>query len=115
MMRPVSFFYSTIDRGELGCTADQCSREVLGLGSPPLWWAGAASLLVLVWLWIGRRDWRAGAILCAVAAGYLPWFLYDERTIFSFYAVVFSPFIVLAVTMVLGVILGPVGASASPS
>ena len=27
MMRPVSFFYSTIDRGELGCTADQCSRE----------------------------------------------------------------------------------------
>jgi dolichyl-phosphate-mannose-protein mannosyltransferase len=113
MMRPVSFFYSTIDQGELGCTADQCSREVLGLGSPPLWWAGTASLLVLVWLWIGRRDWRAGAILCAVAAGYLPWFLYDERTIFSFYAVVFSPFIVLAVTMVLGVVLGPVGASAT--
>jgi dolichyl-phosphate-mannose-protein mannosyltransferase len=47
-----------------------------------------------------------------VAAGYLPWFLYEERTIFSFYAVVFSPFIVLAVTMVLGVILGPVGTSA---
>lgn len=113
MMRPVSFFYSTIERGELGCDADQCSREVLGLGTPPLWWAGAVSLLVLLWLWIGRRDWRAGAILCAVAAGYLPWFLYDERTIFSFYSVVFSPFIVLAVTMVLGVILGPVGASAA--
>jgi dolichyl-phosphate-mannose-protein mannosyltransferase len=113
MTRPVSFFYSTIERGELGCAADQCSREVIGLGTPPLWWAGVFALVVMVWLWLGRRDWRAGAILCAVAAGYLPWFLYDERTIFSFYAVVFSPFIVLAVTMVLGVILGPVGPSAA--
>jgi dolichyl-phosphate-mannose-protein mannosyltransferase len=111
MARPVSFFYSTLERGELGCAADQCSREILGLATPPLWWGGMLALAVLLWLWIGRRDWRAGAILCAVAAGYLPWFLYDERTIFSFYAVVFSPFIVLAVTLVLGLILGPREAS----
>ena len=49
---------------------------------------------MLVYLWAGRRDWRAGAILAGVAAGYLPWFLYQERTIFSFYAVAFVPYLV---------------------
>jgi len=111
MTRPVSFFYNTVERGDLGCQADQCSREILGLGTPSLWWAAVPALAVLLWLWLGRRDWRAGAILCGVAAGYLPWFVYDERTIFSFYAVVFSPYLVLAVTMVLGLVLGPGGAS----
>ncbi|MBC7271233.1 MAG: phospholipid carrier-dependent glycosyltransferase, partial [Streptomyces sp.] len=59
-----------------------------------------------------RRDWRAGAVLCAVAAGYLPWFLYQDRTVFSFYAVVFVPYLCLALTMTLGALLGPPGASA---
>lgn len=40
-------------------------------------------------------------------AGYLPWFLYQERTIFFFYAVVFLPFLCLAVAMMIGAILGP--------
>ena len=44
----------------------------------------------------GRRDWRAGAVLAGVAAGYLPWFMYPERTIFFFYAMSFEPFLVLA-------------------
>jgi dolichyl-phosphate-mannose--protein O-mannosyl transferase len=60
--------------------------------------------------WALRRDWRAGAVLCAVAAGYLPWFLYQDRTIFSFYAVAFVPYLCLAVAMMLGALLGPPGA-----
>ncbi|GAA3810005.1 hypothetical protein GCM10022206_55740 [Streptomyces chiangmaiensis] len=58
-----------------------------------------------------RRDWRAGAILGPVAAGWLPWFLYQDRTVFSFYAIVFLPFLCLAVTMAAGALLGPPGAS----
>jgi dolichyl-phosphate-mannose--protein O-mannosyl transferase len=42
-----------------------------------------------------------------VAGGYLPWFNYQDRTIFSFYAVVFVPFLCLAVAMMVGAILGP--------
>ena len=61
---------------------------------------------VLLYLWAGRRDWRAGAILGGVAAGYLPWFLYQERTIFSFYAVAFVPYLCLAIAMCLGLVLG---------
>jgi dolichyl-phosphate-mannose--protein O-mannosyl transferase len=49
-------------------------------------------------------------VLGGVAATYLPWFLYTERTIFYFYAVVMVPFLVLAVTLMLGAVLGPAGA-----
>ncbi|MFZ5852800.1 MAG: phospholipid carrier-dependent glycosyltransferase, partial [Actinomycetota bacterium] len=34
-------------------------------------------------------------------------FAFQDRTIFTFYAVVFAPFLVLGVTLVLGLVLGP--------
>ncbi|MFJ9913836.1 dolichyl-phosphate-mannose--protein mannosyltransferase [Actinacidiphila glaucinigra] len=110
--RPVSYFYESPKFGEDGCTAaGGCAREVLAIGTPVLWWAGCFALLYVLYRWIFRRDWRAGAIACGIAAGYLPWFRYQERTIFLFYAVVFVPFLCLAVTMMLGAILGPPGSS----
>jgi dolichyl-phosphate-mannose-protein mannosyltransferase len=62
--------------------------------------------VVLLFWWAGRRDWRAGAILAGVGAGYLPWFLYPERTMFYFYAVSFEPFLILALVYCLGLVLG---------
>ena len=50
-------------------------------------------------------------MLAGVTAGYLPWFFFQERTIYSFYAVVFLPFLVLAITMCLGLVLGGPGAT----
>ncbi|MGQ4375963.1 dolichyl-phosphate-mannose--protein mannosyltransferase [Streptomyces sp. SAS_267] len=111
--RPVSYFYESPLPGKDGCPSDagdKCAREVLALGTPLLWWAACFAILYVLWRWAFRRDWRAGAIACAVAAGYLPWFMYQERTIFFFYAVVFVPFLCLAVTMMIGAILGPPGA-----
>ncbi|MGC5365442.1 dolichyl-phosphate-mannose--protein mannosyltransferase [Streptomyces sp. DT24] len=104
--RPVSYFYEE----QNGCTTSatgKCAREVLALGTPLLWWASCFALVYVLWRWLLRRDWRAGAIACGVAAGWLPWFLYQERTIFLFYAVVFVPFLCLAVTMMIGAMLGP--------
>ena len=37
---------------------------------------------------------------------YLPWFIYQNRTIFNFYTVAFAPFVVLALTLWLGAISG---------
>ncbi|MBT2676672.1 phospholipid carrier-dependent glycosyltransferase [Streptomyces sp. ISL-14] len=111
--RPVSFFYESPLPGKDGCPADageKCAREVLAIGTPLLWWVAAFAVLYILWRWLFRRDWRAGAIACGVAAGYLPWFLYQERTIFFFYAIVFLPFLCLAVAMLLGAIIGPPGA-----
>ncbi|MBD0674509.1 phospholipid carrier-dependent glycosyltransferase [Streptomyces sp. CBMA156] len=109
--RPVSFSYESPKFGQSGCTAADCAREVLGIGTPLLWWTGIAALAYCLWRWAARRDWRAGALLCGLAAGYLPWFAYQQRTIFLFYAVVFVPFLVLAVTMLIGALIGPAGAS----
>lgn len=110
--RPVLFDYESVPAGRDGCgaTAD-CSQAILALGTPLLWWSACGALLYLLYRWALRRDWRAGAVLCAVGAGYLPWFLYQDRTIFSFYAVVFVPYLCLAVSMAIGALLGPRSAS----
>ncbi|MFI6124249.1 dolichyl-phosphate-mannose--protein mannosyltransferase [Streptomyces sp. NPDC051064] len=104
--RPVSYFYEE-KTGCLESSSGKCAREVLALGTPLLWWAACVALLYVLWRWAFRRDWRAGAIACGVAAGWVPWFFYQERTIFLFYAVVFVPFLCLAVTMMIGALLGP--------
>ncbi|MDQ0601120.1 dolichyl-phosphate-mannose-protein mannosyltransferase [Streptomyces canus] len=112
--RPVSFFYESPLPGNDGCPADageKCAREVLAIGTPLLWWVAAFAIAYVLWRWLFRRDWRAGAIACGIAAGYLPWFMYQERTIFFFYAVVFLPFLCLAVAMMLGAIIGRPGSS----
>lgn len=109
--RPVLFHYQSPQPGQDGCaTAVDCSQTVLALGTPLLWWAACSALGYLLFRWALRRDWRAGAVLCGVGAGYLPWFLYQDRTVFSFYAVVFVPFLCLAVAMTVGALLGPPGA-----
>lgn len=108
--RPVSYFYESPGPGTDGCPADageKCAREVLAIGTPLLWWAACFAIAYVLWRWALRRDWRAGAIACGIAAGYLPWFLYQERTIFLFYAVVFLPFLCLAVAMMTGAVIGP--------
>jgi dolichyl-phosphate-mannose--protein O-mannosyl transferase len=105
--RPVAFAYSN----QGGCGAAQCSSETLALGTPTLWWSFIPALIALVFFWIARRDWRAGAILLGVAAGLLPWFAFPSRTMFFFYTLPALPFLVLAVTYVLGLILGPPTAS----
>jgi len=110
--RPVLFQYESPKPGTPGChTTTNCSQTILALGTPALWWTACAALAYMLYRWALRRDWRAGAILCGAAAGYLPWFLYQDRTIFSFYAVVLVPYLCLAVTMMLAALLGPPGAT----
>ncbi|WP_407568270.1 dolichyl-phosphate-mannose--protein mannosyltransferase [Arsenicicoccus dermatophilus] len=110
--RPTSFYWQNPKRGEEGCTVDSCAKAITSVGTPTIWWVGTVALVLLVGIWLLRRDWRAGAIVASLAAGYLPWFMYQERTIFSFYAIVFVPYLVLAVTYVLGMVIG--GPQASP-
>nr|WP_232247472.1 phospholipid carrier-dependent glycosyltransferase [Kitasatospora azatica] len=109
--RPVSFYYESPKFGQSGCTANECASEVLAIGTPLLWWAGVVALAYCLYRWGLRRDWRAGAVLCGLGAGLLPWFEYQQRTIFLFYAVAFVPFLVLAVTILVGALIGPATAS----
>ncbi len=107
--RPVSFFYDAPKT----CVGGHCSREVLAIGTPAIWWACILALLFCLGWWISRRDWRAGAVLVGVAAGWLPWFwfaLHDQRTEYYFYAIAFLPFLVIAITLCIGLIIGPMNA-----
>jgi dolichyl-phosphate-mannose--protein O-mannosyl transferase len=109
--RPTSFYYEAPKLGTSGCTVDKCSSEVLALGNPIIWWVGTAALVHQTWRWFAHRDWRSGAIVLAILAGWLPWLGYQGRTIFTFYAVAFVPFLCIALAMTLGSILGPAGAT----
>jgi dolichyl-phosphate-mannose--protein O-mannosyl transferase len=106
MGRPTSFFYESPQQGTQGCEVSNCASAILSVGNPLVWWGATISLAVLLFWWAGRRDWRAGAILAGAGAGYLPWFLYPERTMFYFYAISFEPFLVLALVYCLGLVLG---------
>ena len=110
--RPTSFWYESYNRGVNGCTADKCSAEVIALGNPLIWWAATIALFHQSWRWFARRDWRSGAVVLAVLAGWLPWLGFQGRTIFTFYSVAFVPFLVLALALMLGTWLGPEDASA---
>ena len=111
-VRPTAFWSIQLKSGQQGCQAASCTREITSLGTPVLWWAATVALVWMLWRWIGARDWRAGAVLGAVAAGWLPWvILYSHRTIFTFYEVAFAPFMVMALTFAIGAIIGTRDAS----
>jgi len=97
--RPTSFFYQSPKT----CGATSCSQEVLAMGTPFLWWAGAIAIFVLFGFWIKsivkkRIEPASNIIVIGIAAGYLPWFAFDNRTVFSFYSIIFQPFLILAIT-----------------
>ena len=99
--RPTSFFYET----PKSCGGASCSQEILALGTPILWWAATLALLVTIGYWVSKRDWQAEILLVVIGASYLPWFAIQERTMFSFYAVAFEPFLLLTVVYLLSKIV----------
>ena len=99
--RPTSFFYET----PKDCGGASCSQEILALGTPMLWWAAALALLVTIGYWVSKRDWQAEILLVVIGASYLPWFAIQERTMFSFYALAFEPFLLLTLVYLLSKVL----------
>ena len=97
MSRPTSFYYGSPNT----CGAKTCSQEVLALGTPLLWWAAMIALAVVLGFWVRsiltrKFDSAVTIIVAGIAAGYLPWFFFQQRTVFTFYAIVFEPFLILA-------------------
>lgn len=97
MGRPTSFFYET----PAGCGSTSCSQEVIALGTPILWWLAIGALALVTGMWVRSIftryfDPAVTVIIAGIGAGYLPWFFFQERTVFTFYAIVFQPFLILA-------------------
>jgi hypothetical protein len=82
-----------------------CLRQVTALGTPVLWWGCAIGALCAIGLWAGARDWRAGVAVVGAATTWVPWFMYGDRTIFSYYAISMLPFTILATVLCIGRLL----------
>ncbi|WP_433245742.1 dolichyl-phosphate-mannose--protein mannosyltransferase [Streptosporangium sp. CA-135522] len=111
LLRPVAFFS---EPSATGCGTAKCAREVLGVGTPIIWYGGLAALIAMIAWYVATRDWRAGAVLVGYAAGWLPWFYWaiaDKRTMFLFYAIPMVPFMILALTLAAGLIIGKADAT----
>ncbi|MDN6178289.1 MAG: phospholipid carrier-dependent glycosyltransferase, partial [Micrococcaceae bacterium] len=104
--RPTSFYYESPEQGSMGCAVEHCSSAITSVGNPVIWGLAPLAILVALAAWIIRRDVRAGVILAGLAATWLPWFAYQERTIFTFYTIVMVPFVVLAFTYCLTLLWG---------
>jgi dolichyl-phosphate-mannose--protein O-mannosyl transferase len=117
--RPVAFFYECYTGPVAGAahycptgyTGSEWSQEVLAIGTPAIWWGSVLALLFCLGWWLLHRDWRAGAVLLGVIAGWAPWFPLVTRTKFYYYALEFEPFLILSIVLCLGLILGPATAS----
>jgi len=119
MTRPVAFFYQCYT-GPVSGPSHYCptgykgsewSQEVLAIGTPAIWWGSMLALLFCLGWWLLHRDWRAGAVVLGVIAGWAPWFPLVGRTKFFYYALEFEPFLILSIVLCLGLILGPATAS----
>jgi dolichyl-phosphate-mannose--protein O-mannosyl transferase len=97
MIRPTSFFYET----DPTCGSASCSQEVIPLGNPLIWWGGVIAIGFILYFAVARRHSAALPIAVAFAAGWVPWLFFPERTIFTFYAVAFIPYTVMALALFL--------------
>ena len=123
LLRPTYMHY--VDRG------DGTAEAISGIPNPLIWYLAVAAVVALL-LWavietvqrvraartgesranrMPASGWAIAIVLTGVAAGWLPWLLYPERTMFFFYTIVLTPFLVLALSIMLGAILGPADAS----
>jgi len=94
--RPTVFYWrqgaEVAELPECAGLAD-CVMSVTSLGNPILWWLACASFLIIA-IGLVKRDWRALAAISGVIAGWTPWLLYTDRTIFTFYSIAFTPWMI---------------------
>ncbi|MBG6212835.1 dolichyl-phosphate-mannose-protein mannosyltransferase [Cryobacterium sp. CAN_C3] len=114
MIRPTSMYYRGSSQGEFGCQFQNCSEAITSVGNPLIWWAATAALFYLVYRLARYREWRVGLILMGMVAGYLPWLMYLNRTVFQFYTIAFEPYLLLGLTFVIGLILKRIPDQARP-
>ena len=110
--RPVAFFWNSYtDAAGLHPAAANTTgpyvQEVLAIGNPAIWWVSVPAMAVCLGWWLTRRDWRAGAALLCILAGWASWLPFVSRTKCYYYAREVEPFMSICIVLCLGLILGP--------
>ncbi|RIX30705.1 dolichyl-phosphate-mannose--protein mannosyltransferase [Amnibacterium setariae] len=100
--RPTSMWW---DANAGDCGGSSCVSAITDLPNPLLWYAAVAASVYLVVRFVRRREWQAALILMGFVAGYLPWLLYPNRTMFFFYSIAFEPYLLLALAATIGLMV----------
>ncbi|MGH3211000.1 MAG: dolichyl-phosphate-mannose--protein mannosyltransferase [Trebonia sp.] len=113
--RPVAFYWNTYtDPAGLHVaktnTTGPWVQEVLAIGNPAIWWISVPVIVFCLGWWLTRRDWRAGAALLCIAAGWASWLPFVSRTKFYYYSLEFEPFLIICIVLCLGLLIGPASA-----
>jgi dolichyl-phosphate-mannose-protein mannosyltransferase len=90
--RPTSFYYQSGD----SCGADECAQEILAMGTPLLWWSAVIAVAITLGFYLKSVNKSAEIVLAGFAGTYLPWFIFQDRTMFYFYSITTLPFLILA-------------------
>jgi dolichyl-phosphate-mannose-protein mannosyltransferase len=90
--RPTSFYYESGD----SCGAGECAQEILAMGTPLLWWSAIIAVAITIGFYINTSNRSAEIVLAGFAGTYLPWFIFQDRTMFYFYSITTLPFLILA-------------------
>ena len=104
-LRPMLYYYES-GAATAGCGQQDCVATVMLVGTPALWWVALPVLGWALWRAASGPDRRYAAALVGYAAGWLPWFLNIQRQMYFFYMTPVAPFLVIAVTLALGEVLG---------
>jgi dolichyl-phosphate-mannose-protein mannosyltransferase len=114
LSRPVEFYWQSYGDAAgthpVAGTTGPYVQQVLAIGNPLIWWAGVPAVLCCLGWWLTRRDWRAGAAVLGVLAGWATWLPYPGRTKYFYYALEFEPFMIISIVLCLGLIIGPASA-----
>jgi dolichyl-phosphate-mannose--protein O-mannosyl transferase len=110
-LRPMLYYYAS-GENVTGCGGDECISAVMLVGTPALWWSAIPVLAWGVWRAVTRADWRWAAVLVGYGAGVLPWLAAVDRQMYLFYMAPVAAFLVLAIVLVMGELLGRHDASA---
>ena len=98
-LRPTAFYFEQFEGSQYCGMLTSCTVAITAMPNLLIWFGG---LLALVWLAKNRSKMpQAQLVLLGFIAGWLPWVFFLERTAFQFYAVVISPFFVLALALVM--------------
>ena len=98
-LRPTAFFFERFENAEICGALGDCTVAITAIPNLVVFFGG---LLALLWL-VPRilKDRTALVLVLGFLAGWLPWVIYLDRTVFQFYTVVLMPFFAIALAYVL--------------
>jgi len=110
LIRPTAFWVGGQNAPCFG--TDHCIGTITSIPNPLIWYLGVAAAVYLLVRFVrgmvlrSPMPWSYAIPLVGLAATYLPWLAFPERTIFQFYTVVMAPFLILALALALRDIAG---------